>query len=95
MSNDLLMVRCTYCGDLFVVARYFPDNFFVTDAARNGFTQWIQKHIQERFEADWHIFGPDLECVPGFEFTTENKDTSTGQGYFYRDGKRYSFWSDK
>lgn len=85
--NDRIWIRCKKCGKGIMVADYDGINIELSGADIAGF---ILQHINERNEDRWKV-SSDLDAEPGFELTTDDSKTSSGQLYFHD----YKLWDER
>lgn len=82
MANDAIWIRCKLCGKGFLVTKYYPScDISQLDTSESSLQNWLSEHLAERQDKDWKIGGNDLEKESGFEFTTDDPETATGQLY--------------
>lgn len=101
MANDIIFLRCRYCGAGLPLAKYYPSGN-LGDLHRvtwdhgdevplgNLLADFLAWHLQERDNARWKT-GIDLEAEPGIEWVTEDPNSSTGQ--MYLGDERRPYWA--
>ena len=93
MANDIIFLRCCYCGAGLPLTKYYlSTNLGDLDprATPDVIAMFLATHLRERDLAGWRC-GADLQGTPGLEFVTEDPQSSRGQ--LYLGPERRPYWA--
>ena len=75
MANDRIWIRCTVCGEQYLLTKYYPSTNLGDLYSPETLVDWLKQHLRERQERGIDIDGFDLNKNPGFEFCTDDPIT--------------------